>query len=152
MENPIDEATTVAEMLRRPAVSADPQVVGTAQRLGTWACHFEVVMGPLEHMRMSGETPTGRRGSGRNDQTDHRYESVVQAGMKRPEAAYNLNATKTNAPIRTIVPATMTTAKNPVIPANAGMTGFVAGRLDFFVTWAAVDPAMIPTGGFGKRL
>jgi hypothetical protein len=30
VENPIDEATTVAEMLRRPAVSADPQVVGAA--------------------------------------------------------------------------------------------------------------------------
>ena len=51
--------------------------------------------------------------------------------MKRPEAAYNLNATKTNAPIRTIVPATMTTAKNPVIPANAGMTGFVARTVRF---------------------
>ena len=30
MENPINETTTVAEMLRRPAVSADPQVIGAA--------------------------------------------------------------------------------------------------------------------------
>jgi hypothetical protein len=28
VENPIDETTTVAEMLRRRAVSVDPQVVG----------------------------------------------------------------------------------------------------------------------------
>jgi hypothetical protein len=45
--------------------------------------------------------------------------------MKRPEAAYNVNATKRNAPIRTIVPATMTTTKNLAIPANAGMARFV---------------------------
>jgi len=51
--------------------------------------------------------------------------------MKRPEAAYNVNATKTNAPIRTIVPATMTTTKNLAIPANAGMTRFVAGTARF---------------------
>jgi hypothetical protein len=43
VENPIDETTTVAEMLRRPAVSADPHMVGTAS--------FRVAMGPE---RMSG--------------------------------------------------------------------------------------------------
>jgi hypothetical protein len=47
VENPIDEATTVAEMLRRPAVSADPQVVGAAsaepQVIG--AAPFRMVMG-----------------------------------------------------------------------------------------------------------
>jgi hypothetical protein len=32
-----------------------------------------------------------------------------------PEAAYNVNATKTNAPIRTIVPATMTTKKTAAV-------------------------------------
>jgi hypothetical protein len=42
-----------------------------------------------------------------------------------------VNATKTNAPIRTIVPATMTTKKNLAIPANAGMTRFVAGMARF---------------------
>jgi hypothetical protein len=51
--------------------------------------------------------------------------------MKRPEAAYSVNTTKTNAPIRTIVPATMTTTKNLAIPANAGMTRFVAGMARF---------------------
>jgi hypothetical protein len=50
--------------------------------------------------------------------------------MKRPKAAYNVNTTKTNA-IRTIVPATMTTKKNLAIPANAGMTRFVAGMARF---------------------
>ena len=38
VENPIDETTTVAEMLRRPAVSAEPQVVGPAP--------FRVAMAP----------------------------------------------------------------------------------------------------------
>jgi hypothetical protein len=48
VENPIDEATTVAEMLRRPAVSADPQVVGAVsgepQVFG--AAPFRMAMGP----------------------------------------------------------------------------------------------------------
>jgi hypothetical protein len=41
--------------------------------------------------------------------------TFLKPGMKRPEAAYNTNTTKTNAPIRTIVPATMTTKKNLAI-------------------------------------
>ena len=46
---------------------------------------------------------------------------------RRPqiEAAYSVNATKTNAPIRTIVPATMTTKKNLAIPTYAEMARFV---------------------------
>jgi hypothetical protein len=60
--------------------------------------------------------------------------SAMKAFLK-PErdlkAAYNVNATKTNAPIRTIVPATTTTTKNLAIPANAGMTRFVAGMARF---------------------
>ena len=48
MENPIDETTTVAEMLRRPAVSVEPQVVGAAsgepQVFG--AAPFSMAMGP----------------------------------------------------------------------------------------------------------
>jgi hypothetical protein len=46
---------------------------------------------------------------------------------RRPqiEAAYSVYATKTNAPIRTIVPATMTTRKTLAIPTNAGMPRFV---------------------------
>jgi hypothetical protein len=38
VENPIDETTTVAEMLRRPAVSAEPHVFGAAP--------FRMAMGP----------------------------------------------------------------------------------------------------------
>ena len=38
VENPIDETTTVAEMLRRPTVSAEPQVFGTPP--------FRMAMGP----------------------------------------------------------------------------------------------------------
>ena len=38
MENPIDETTTVAAMLRRPAVSGEPQVFGAAP--------FRMAMGP----------------------------------------------------------------------------------------------------------
>ena len=68
------------------------------------------------------------RGSRRND---YRYENVSKAGMKKSEAAYNVNTTKTNAPIRTIAPARMTTTKNLAIPANAGMTRFVAGMARF---------------------
>jgi hypothetical protein len=68
-ENPIDETTTVAEMLRRPAVSAEPQVVGPAP--------FRVAMAPERIWQ-----PDSPRGNGRNDQTDHRYEGVSEAGMK----------------------------------------------------------------------
>jgi hypothetical protein len=57
--------------------------------------------------------------------------TAMKAGLKRPEAAYNVNATKTNAPIRTIVPATTTTTKNLAILANAGITRFVAGMARF---------------------
>jgi hypothetical protein len=38
VENPIDETTTVAAMLRRPAVSGEPQVFGAAP--------FRMAMGP----------------------------------------------------------------------------------------------------------
>jgi hypothetical protein len=40
-------------------------------------------------------------------------------------AVYNVNATKTNAPIRTTVPTRKTTKKNLAIPANSGMARFV---------------------------
>jgi hypothetical protein len=43
VENPIDETTTVAEMVRRPAVSAEPQAFGAAP--------FRMAMG---RERMSG--------------------------------------------------------------------------------------------------
>jgi len=48
VENPIDETTTVAEMLRRPAVSVDPQVVGavSAEPHVFGAAPFRMVMGP----------------------------------------------------------------------------------------------------------
>jgi len=87
MENPIDETTTIAEMLRPAAVSAEPQVIGAAP--------LRMAIGP--------ERIWGKY---------YCYESVSKAGIKRPEAAYNVNATNTNAPIRTIVPATMSTKKN----------------------------------------
>src|ERR1700724_1795104 len=48
VENPIDEATTVAEMLQRPAVSAYPRVVGavSAQLQVVGAAPFRMAMGP----------------------------------------------------------------------------------------------------------
>jgi hypothetical protein len=48
VDNPIDETTTVAEMLRRPAVLVDPQVVGAVsagpQVFGV--APFRMAMGP----------------------------------------------------------------------------------------------------------
>ena len=83
MENPIDEATTVAEMLQRPAVSADPRVVGavSAQLQVVGAAPFRMAMGPE---RIYGTFNLTRR----IDQTDHRYENVSKAGMKRPAASF----------------------------------------------------------------
>jgi hypothetical protein len=48
VENPVDETTTVAEMLRRPAVSADPRVVGavSAEPKVVGAAPFNMAMGP----------------------------------------------------------------------------------------------------------
>jgi hypothetical protein len=48
VENPVERTATVAEMLRRPAVSVDPQVVGAVsagpQVFG--AAPFRMAMGP----------------------------------------------------------------------------------------------------------
>jgi hypothetical protein len=49
VENPIDETTTVAEMLRRPTVSAEPQVFGTAP--------FRMAMGPERMLRCPKSAP-----------------------------------------------------------------------------------------------
>jgi hypothetical protein len=68
VENPIDETTTVAAMLRR-----EPQVFGAAP--------FSMAMGP-ERIRGTFQADSPR-GSGRIEQTDHRYESVSKARMKR---------------------------------------------------------------------
>jgi hypothetical protein len=48
MENPVDGTTTVAEMLRRPAVSVDPQVVGavSAEPQVVGPAPFRVAMAP----------------------------------------------------------------------------------------------------------
>jgi hypothetical protein len=48
VEIPIDETTTVAEMLRRPAVSAEPQVVGavSAEPHVFGPAPFSMAMGP----------------------------------------------------------------------------------------------------------
>ena len=48
MEIPIDETTTVAEMLRRPPVSAEPQVVGavSAEPHVFGPAPFSMAMGP----------------------------------------------------------------------------------------------------------
>jgi len=48
VENPVDETTTVAEMLRRPAVSVDSQVVGavSAEPQVVGPAPFRVAMAP----------------------------------------------------------------------------------------------------------
>jgi hypothetical protein len=71
VEHPIDETTTVAEMLRRPSVSVDPQLVGAA------SAEPQVVGPPPFHVAMAPERIWGTFNLTRQEEADEMIKRIT---------------------------------------------------------------------------